>query len=77
MIVQDFYKPSQPIQLRDKSNTLEGRCFSISLLPSSIVSLVSSHVFVLFFFSFLSKGFKYFIQDTLDLVGEGVIEMCN
>jgi hypothetical protein len=45
--------------------------FRVSSLPSSFVSLVSAQVLALFFLWFLGKGFKYFIQAIVDLVGEG------
>jgi hypothetical protein len=52
-------------------NHLRERCLGFLSLPSSFVGLVSAQSFVLFFFWFLNKGFKYFIQVIVDLVGEG------
>jgi hypothetical protein len=39
-------------------------------LPSSFVGLVSAQSLILFFLWFLDKGFKYFIQAIVDLVGK-------
>jgi hypothetical protein len=52
-------------------NHLEGRHLGFLSLPSSFVGLVSAQSLVLFFLWFLDKGFKYFIQAIIDLVGEG------
>jgi hypothetical protein len=53
-------------------NHSEGRRLGFLSLPSSFVGLVSAQSLVLSFLWFLGKGFEYFIQAIIDLVGEGV-----
>jgi hypothetical protein len=50
-------------------NHLEGIHLRFLSLPSSFVGLVSGQSLVLFFLWFLDKGFRYFIQAILDVVG--------
>jgi hypothetical protein len=52
-------------------NYLERICFRVCSLLLLLLAWVIGQYLVLFFDWFLGRGFKYFVQVIIDLVGEG------